>query len=270
MVKPAERDPPPALTSVNNALRLLLMLENHPELRVTDVANELGIGGSTAHRLLTSLKNAGFLRQRAASRKYVVGRELLRLARHFSDENTLERVARPHMESLCHQIFEAVNLQVLVGVESLCIASVFSDRHALQVRSIVGQRSAAIVMAAGKVLLAGLSYHDLNEALGPIGRTTLDGPPLDLRLLREELRSIQALGFAVTMGDMEPGVHAVAAPIVNPEGHAIAALSVAAPSIRLPPARVPGLVSQLRGASTAIATEYFAAPAAPWLNRTAP
>ena len=263
-----EEESPPALTSVNNALRLLLMLENRPELRVTDVANELGIGGSTAHRLLTCLKNAGFLRQRATSHKYIAGRELLRLARHFSDQNTLERVARPHMETLCHQIFEAVNLQVLVGADSLCIDSVFSDRHALQVRSITGQRAAATLMAAGKVLLAGLSYHDLDEALTLFGRSSPDGLPLDLHLLREELRSIQERGFAVTMGDMEPGVHAAAVPIIDPEGHTIAALSVAAPSIRLPPARVPGLVNQLREASAAIATDYFATPAAPWRNRT--
>lgn len=40
MRKSMEEESPPALTSVNNALRLLLMLENRPELRVTDVANE--------------------------------------------------------------------------------------------------------------------------------------------------------------------------------------------------------------------------------------
>lgn len=250
--------PSSALTSVSKALKLLGMLQHHESLRVVDVSRSLGVAGSTAHRLLTCLRDEGFLRQKSASRRYVAGPELLRLARHFSDQNTLEHVAHPHLERLCKSVNEAVNLQILVGSEVLCIDSVVEDRHTLQVHHITGQRVVATVSAAGKLLLSSLPPDRLTEVTQEVAGTT--GAPTERQRadLHRELATIRERGYAVNMGDREPGVHAVAVPIYDLERTMIAAVSVAAPSVRLPAHRVAGLVKTLRIASLAITADYFA------------
>jgi len=249
-----QSEPSAPVSSVKNTLRLLMLLEDQQSLRVVDVSKELGVAGSTAHRLLTCLKDEGFLRQPAGSRAYVAGPKILKLARHFSDQNSLERVAHAHLERLCKQVNEAVNLQVLVGHEVLCLDSVVEDRHGLQVRSIRGQRVSASVSAAGKVLLAALRPADLEECLAQDPRH----PDADWAAsVHAELATIREFGYATNMGEREPGVHAVAVPVNDTAGKPIAALAVAAPSVRLPHVRVSGLITHLRAASAAIALDYF-------------
>lgn len=242
-------------------MRVLTLLQHTPSLRVVDVSRSLGVAGATAHRLLTCLKDEGFLRQLSTSRRYVAGPELLRLARMFSDQNTLERVAHPHLERLCKAVNEAVNLQVLVGSEVLCTDSVVEDRHALQVHHITGQRVAATVSAAGKLLLSSLASSQLDEVVEHSRQFGTGEQSRDLAALRQELAAIRERGYAVNMGDREPGVHAVAVPIFDLDQAMIAAVSVAAPSVRLPAHRIGGLVKKLQLASVAITADYFALPA---------
>jgi DNA-binding IclR family transcriptional regulator len=250
--------PSQALASVSNAAKILVMLQTNSSLRVVDVANSLGIGSSTAHRLLTCLKGEGFLRQPAKSRRYAAGPELLRLARNFSDQHTLERVAHPHLERLCQEVNEAVNLQVLVGSEVLCIDSVVQDRHSLQVREITGDRAPATVSAAGKLLLSVLTNSELEDLLEHAEQFGWQPEGGALASLHSELDSIRKRGYAINMGDREPGVHAVAVPVDDLGGNSIAALSVAAPSVRLPTYRVAGLARKLQAASLSLSADYFA------------
>jgi IclR family acetate operon transcriptional repressor len=49
------KQPAHPIGSVENALRLLVMLRDRPLLRVSDAASELGVARSTAHRLLAML-----------------------------------------------------------------------------------------------------------------------------------------------------------------------------------------------------------------------
>lgn len=247
-----------SLTSVSKAMKLLVMLQSAESLRVVDVSRSLGVAGSTAHRLLTCLRDEGFLRQQEHSRHYVAGPELLRLARYFSAQNTLERTARPHLERLCKSINEAVNLQILIGGEVLCIDSVVEDRHSLQVRHITGQRALATVSAAGKALLSSLPQHELVDVLNQNEEWATEKTNRDLGHLNRELATIRERGYAVNMGEREPGVHAVAVPVFDLQKNMIAALSVAAPSVRLPAHRVSGIVKTLRATSAAITTDYFA------------
>lgn len=245
-----------SLTSVSRALRLLLLLQAADSLRVVDVARELGVAGSTAHRLLSSLRDEGFLQQKSNSRNYVAGPQLLGLARHFSDQNTLEHIARPHLERLCKDVNEAVNLQILVGAEVLCIDSVVEARHDLKVHRITGQRALATVSAAGKALLSPLSSAQLADLLSTSEEWSTRSTSRAMAELTRELDLIRARGYAVSMGDREAGVHAVAVPIYDTEQNMIAALSVAAPSVRLPAHRVSGLVKRLRSASAAVSADY--------------
>ena len=51
------------IESVDNALKVLLLLGERSSLRLTDVSQYLGVATSTAHRLLAMLQYRGFVQQ---------------------------------------------------------------------------------------------------------------------------------------------------------------------------------------------------------------
>ena len=64
------------ISSVDSALRLLLLVGEQGMLRVADASRALGVGRSTAHRLLSMLQYHGFVQQDPVSRAYLAGPSL--------------------------------------------------------------------------------------------------------------------------------------------------------------------------------------------------
>ena len=67
------------ISSVDNALRLLLLFRDHQELRLSDVSSEIGVSPSTAHRLLQMLVHHDFVHQRGERGTYTAGPALLEI-----------------------------------------------------------------------------------------------------------------------------------------------------------------------------------------------
>lgn len=51
------------IASVDSALRLILLLDEAPDIRLGGIARRLGVAPSTAHRLLSTPMWRGFIRQ---------------------------------------------------------------------------------------------------------------------------------------------------------------------------------------------------------------
>ena len=61
------------IESVDKALKLLLLLGDQPEIRLSEATRYLGVASSTAHRLLAMLAYRGFVRQDPVSKAYLPG-----------------------------------------------------------------------------------------------------------------------------------------------------------------------------------------------------
>jgi IclR family transcriptional regulator, pca regulon regulatory protein len=84
-------------TSVDAGLAALRTLSGDQPLRdVADVADELGLSRSTAHRYLTTLVELGFAEQ-SASRKYRIATKGYDVGRAMLDSHPLCVQARPHL-----------------------------------------------------------------------------------------------------------------------------------------------------------------------------
>ncbi len=70
--------------------------------------------------------------------------------------------------------------------------------------------------------------------------------------LRRELAAIRARGYAIAIEEAEPGITAVSVPVRRPEGPAIGTISVAGPSLRIGPDRMPALAESLRAAAATL------------------
>ena len=244
------------LESVDNALRLLLLLAEQGSVRVSDVAQHLDVAPSSAHRLLATFRERGFVEQ-GADRRYHPGPALDRLAGRAAPVATLEQQVERHLEALRDELQETVHLQVLEGSHVRFLASAEADTS-LRVGSRVGVRLPAHVTSGGKAVLAAMSPHELAEWLaGPGATLGLTGEETDR--LRRQLSGVRRAGFGLNRSESERGVAAVGVAVRDASGVPVAALSVSMPTVRLNQARLRELAAALHRARTDIEAGLSAA-----------
>jgi IclR family acetate operon transcriptional repressor len=102
------------------------------------------------------------------------------------------------------------------------------------------------------VLLATLAEREVLRIVrtGLVAHT--DRSITELEPLLEELSRIRRRGYASAIGEFEPSLNAVAAPVRDARGAIIAAVDIWGPAFRLTPARIPELAAQVRAAAAAI------------------
>lgn len=221
------------IESVENAARVLLMLRERSLLRVAEVAADLEIARSSAHRMLTTLQSQGLLRQDPATRGYTAGPQLVEIGVAVIGAGDLRAEFRPTLERLVNDLGETAHLIVLDGTSIVFLDGV-EGRFAIRAAERTGDRAPAHPSAAGKVLLAALPVEQLHERY-PTSR--LRGGTSEAvtsrRRLEEELEEVRANGYALNLGESELGLHAVAVAVRDPAGKARAAISISGPSVRL-------------------------------------
>ncbi|MDX6420581.1 MAG: hypothetical protein QOG28_5201 [Trebonia sp.] len=237
--------PPYAIESVDNALRILQRLRDTGQVRVSDVAAELGIARSTAHRLLAMLVYRDFAVQ-AEDRSYRPGPAIAAEPLRGEPAQRLRQVMRPHMEALCDQVAETINLVVLLGTQTRFLHTVESAQVLR-----VGDRQGTILPAwktsGGKALLAELPDARLTVLLrGASGRPPEGMTAAERRSLVNQLRLVRDQGYAENIEESESGVCAIGLCVKDKAGDPVAALSVSAPSVRYTPDRSRMFLKELR------------------------
>lgn len=236
----------PTLRSVSNALKILHLLRARGPLRVTEISDQLGIGLSTTHRLVATLREQRFVRQEADGKRYELGSAML-----FSSEvSALQHcvdVSAQIMEQLQERVNETVHLSVLRGNRCLFAASVESQRM-VRVTSRVGQGPFAHTAAGGKVLLSALTDERLRDLIPAEQLPASTERSLGTRTeLEAELALVRKLGFARNVGESEADMYALAVPVHRPNGEVIASLTIAAPLSRVQPDIAGGFSAPMNG-----------------------
>ena len=249
------------LQSVRQALNILKLLRQHPTLGVSEIAALLAVSSSTAHRLLATMSQVGFVRQAEPGRKYELG-PAMQFAGHTSAVEHCIEVGTTHMIALRDASSETVHLAVLTGAATRFVAA-FESPLMMRVTSRVGRELPAHTTAAGKVLLGRLDDEQFAELYrnGPLDANTSESIDT-LPQLRAAVASARELGYAVNRGESEQGVAAIAVPLHHPSGRITCALSLTGPEARFNPggsidlsSREAELLRLLRSAAAAIESE---------------
>ncbi len=161
-----------------------------------------GLPRATAHRLATALESHGMLRRDARGR-FELGHALVPLGRTAAARFALVDLALPVLDELRDRTGESVQLFVREGGQRRCVLSLEST-HGLRWIVPQGVLFPLEVGSAGRVLSGESSAH----------------------------------GWVESVGEREPGVVSVSAPVVGAGGETIAAVSVSGPIERL--SRRPG------------------------------
>ena len=237
------------VSSVVHAIRILsCFTEATPELRLVDVSRLVGLSTSQSHRLLTILTDEGLLRRAPNSSRYRLGLRLFQLGQLAAGELTA-RLIRPPMEELAQATGETVLLGVRDGYELIFLQEIDSP-EVLRVSPGLMYRSPILATATGQALLAWAPEVEIDAAIrhrtGESGWTANQSAEYLWELLSEARRA----GYAVSERDR--AIRAIAAPIRDEHDLVIAAVTVAAPAIRLPLAQVPTVAKQVMRTAQAL------------------
>lgn len=232
--------------SVARAIALLdAVAESEGGARVNELARRIGVNPSTASRLLSTLE-AGGLVERTPEGPYRLGLKLVALSDHVLGQLDVRDRARPWLIWLVEETGETATLSVPGGGEAITVDFVPSASSVVSLARL-GRPSVAHATAAGKVMLAfgppaaGLADQELTSFTE---RTITDRGAL-----AEELERVRAAGMAEAVGEREPDLNALAAPVVGRGGELAAILGLQGPAARLPAATRRGLREPLLRAS---------------------
>jgi IclR family pca regulon transcriptional regulator len=199
---------------------------------VSEIAHELGLTRSTAHRYIATLAQLGYLQQDRSTRKYALGPRVLDLGFTAINSMELRHVAAPHLQRLCDETGHTVNMAILDDVDIVYVERFRASRRGqseIDLDLHVGSRLPAYCTSMGKVLLAFLPDAERDDVLS---RITFDrrGPNTitSKAALLAELRRVRVTGIAVNNEELAYGLRSVAVPVIAASGEAVAAVNLAA------------------------------------------
>lgn len=239
--------------SLSRALAILDRLAaSEGGLTLTDLARNVGLAPSTAHRLLTTLEQNRYARFDAESSTWAVGVQAFIVGNAFLASRSLAATARPFMRRLMEESGETVNLAIEDGGCAVYVAQV-ECQEMMRAFNRPGQRVPLHATGVGKALLAAMDDRDVDRYVRRHGLAAVTDrsitTPQALHATRAKTR---ARGYAVDDEEQAIGLRCVAAAIFDENGEPMAALSISAPTARVDDDRLARLGALVREAAAAV------------------
>ena len=205
--------------------------------RLSALAADLGLQKSTVHRILGELTGLGYVERHGGTGLYRPTLRTWELGTAVVADLPIKQVATGALHRLHEQTGETVSLVVRSGDDALYLDKIVSARP-IRFTTRVGSRLPLPLTASGKALLA--ASADGDEVLRRVATRPDLAHHLDVARALDELAVTRERGYAIATG--RPGLIGIAAAVLDRDDEPVAALSVSAPTDRLPPAQLPDVV----------------------------
>ncbi len=259
--KPATRSKAPVerndqVQSLVRALTLLNALSEADEgIALTELAQQVGLTTSTAHRLLTTLQQERYVHFHGERRVWSVGVQAFIAGKAFLKTRSVVASARTQMRALMEESEETVNMAVEDQYEAVYLSQV-ECRQMMRVFARPGGRVPLHCSSVGKALLMAMPDNELARVLHQRGLPRLTSKTISTpAALRRDLQQAREQGYAIDDEEHAVGLRCIAAPIFNENAEALAAISLSGPMARISDARIPLLGDLVRRKADAISAQ---------------
>lgn len=213
-------------------MRTLRLLQRHGRITVTELSANLGVGKSTAHRILQTMVDEEFVVRDPVKRNYHAGQVLISAGLSVLGNFDVRRRAHEPMRALAERTGESFKLLTLEGGRSRVLHVVRGNRNP-QVTGHVGEVLYAHASAGGKLLLSHESQDMLKRRLGKQLPSLTEHTICDWDELIVELRTVRDRRWATSFEESTLGINGLAVPIRGRSNAPFAALAMSAPAERL-------------------------------------
>jgi DNA-binding IclR family transcriptional regulator len=211
----------------------------------SQIALTAGLARPTAHRLLVSLAQEGFVDRDRHTGRWFLGPELYLLGSTAAARYDVTPQARAGVHRLAAATGESAFFSARRGEETICL---LREDGSFPIRSFVlfeGARFPLGVVSAGLVVLAFLDDAQIDSYLDRVDLTVAWGPSHRPGAVRERIAATRELGYSVNPGLVVEGSWGMAAAVFDRSGAPAWALTITGVESRFRPDRRPQLGRQL-------------------------
>ncbi|MEE4495408.1 IclR family transcriptional regulator [Streptomyces sp. BE230] len=220
------------IESLDSGLRLMQLFLTHDSLTVSEAAELLSIGRSTAHRVLSTLEGRGFAIREDSGRGYSAGPELVRLGRPAGFGAPVRERVGAVLDDAVLRTGETVLSAALIG-DQVIVTDGRESSHPVRVMLERNRTRPAHATAGGRLLLSRMTTEQVcalypRERLDAVTPHTVASRPE----LLAELARTRDRGYALSRGESVQGMNAVAVPLAGSTWRDRLALAACAPADR--------------------------------------
>ncbi|WP_289141019.1 IclR family transcriptional regulator [uncultured Brevibacillus sp.] len=227
--------------SIERTMKIIRVLisDEKPAWPISELVDATGLPISTLHRFLESMIHYGLVEQEPVTKHYKAGYTWMEIGFLLHEKLNLRAVARPYMEELAVEVEESIFLNIPAGGDSIPIEKVESPLK-IRIDENLGERIPLTIGAPSKMILA---YWKTPEMMKIVSAQL---PTASHQTFIEQLAQARQNGYAISYAEKTEGTMAVAAPIIGYGNQLVGAISINAPSFRVPDERLSFFIEKVK------------------------
>lgn len=239
------------LSNNDRSLQILeALLKKVDGCALSQLSTDLDIPKSAMHRLLTAMKDMGYIYQDELTQHYKLTLKIASMGLTYLSSRSITETFQPLLNDLAAQSTELVRLGLIENERIIWIAKAQGSKSGLKYDPDSGSIAYLPASACGLTYLSTVSPADFSRIVKNEGfekaKQFGQHAPQNLAELEQMVGNAKQLGYGLISDTYELGMTAMAKVIVNPyTGVPFGTVSIAGPSVRLDPQRVKELVPAL-------------------------
>jgi DNA-binding IclR family transcriptional regulator len=208
--------------ALEKGLDILEFLVDFPEgLSKVDIAKGLGRSLNEIFRMISVLERRGYILCDPETERYFLSLKLFSIANRYQPARMLVKKAHPMMMQLTQATDQSCHLCIFHNGKILIIAQIDAPfNHSYNVK--LGAEINVFSTSSGMILLA----YQTEETRNTMIDQCQDAQDLNKNQLALKLKNIRRMGFEEVESYMVKGVYNLSAPVLDPNGRALAALTI--------------------------------------------
>ena len=240
------------MNSLERLIGILDIFEEEPGIFTAEQLHErLGYTRSTLYRYLKTLADAGLLTS-FHGEGFMLGPRVIELHAAMIKRDPLILSSRPVMQMLSRQ-FKGVSLLCRRFRDKVLCVHQEAVNDDMPTCYQIGMPRSLVHGAASRVILANLGpshvrriYDDHAQAFSAAGIGE------DLLNVRRHLRRIRERGYDIGSGEVNGGITAIAAPVLDGGANVIGSLCISVPQAKVPADQITAIAEEVMQAAEAV------------------
>ncbi|OLN23638.1 IclR family transcriptional regulator [Domibacillus antri] len=244
--------------TVLKSMEIIRLFFDEDKLTLLQIMKKTELPKTSAYRMAESLLELGFL-EKDKDGTYRLGLIFLALGNLVAERLDIRSIALPYMQELRKETGEAVNLVIRDGNDAVYIEKVDTQER-VRVYTQIGRRAPLYGGACPRILLSFTEREERERLIDSFQIVPYaQGTPKDKDELRRLIKETREAGWSISHSELEDHSSAIAAPIFNHKGDAVAGISLVGPEVRFrDEAHVRNMIDKLMNAARHISTELGA------------
>lgn len=223
---------PSPVQALDRGLTVLQALAKGQSATLSDLARQVSMPPSTAHRFLATLQNHGFVDFNAVSQKWSIGIGAFRVGNTYLRRTNLVEAAQGPMRRLMETTGETANLGI-ADQGFIVFISQIETQNPIRAMFRAGARSQMHASGIGKAMLAHMPRAEVEKLIKANGLPEFTSQTITTpEALFVDLETILGRGWAFDNEERYTGMRCMASAIFDRQGAPMAGVSISGPVAR--------------------------------------